>query len=455
MSITRRHSFWLGLLLPLAVNAAPDNPVDLLAIPASAGLGLMLRSEQSPYKGAGVHQDLLPLYLYEGKRAFLHGTRAGLKLTGDSRHGVDVFLDYRFEGFPNGAMPATLAGMQVRRPSTDLGLGYRYRSDWGTLDGEILHDVDNVSKGSELRLGYHLDWQAGRWHLRPSLTLARRDARLNDYYYGVRADEATPGRPQYAPGTGTNLTLGLYGYYALSERWRLLGGVGVSALDASVRNSPIVRDGLQATLMLGAAYDFGGHQAYADPGLPLHIKVLYGNSTDCNLLPIIALRCSSTRTEDHTRIAALELGRPLVERVYGWPLDFVGYVGILRHDENRLQRDSLQLDAYIKAYYYGFPWSERVRTRLGMGAGFSLAQHAAYVEERDQARRGRSTSKLLNYLDPSIDVSLGDLIGARALKETYWGVGASHRSGIFGSARMFGNINGGSNYLYTYIESKI
>ena len=62
---------------------------------------------------------------------------------------------------------------------------------------------------------------------------------------------------------------------------------------------------------------------------------------------------------------------------------------------------------------------------------------------------------MLNYLDPSIDVSVGDLIGSRALKETYFGFGASHRSGVFGSSQLFGNVNGGSNYLYTYIETAL
>jgi outer membrane protein len=445
----------ITMLVPLAANAASDALADLLAVPGSAGLGAIMQSEQSAYKGVGVSNDLVPLYLYEGKQVFLHGSRAGIKLVDEPRHRFDLFLDYRYEGFPYDRNPTILTGMSTRRTSTDVGFRYRFRSDWGNLDGELLHDADNVSKGSEVRLGYNVEWQFGLWHLRPSLTFAWRDANLNNYYYGVRADEATALRQAYMPGASTNLSLGLHGTYELSTRWRLLGGIGVNLLDRKVRYSPIVRDAAQPNLTIGAAYDFGSHKSYADPSLPLHLKILYGRSTDCNMMPIITLRCGSTRTEDNTRIAAIELGRPLVERVNDWPLDFYGYLGVLYHDENRLQSDSWQLDAYIKAYYYGFPWSEKVRTRLGMGAGFSLAQRAPYVEARDQARRGRSTSKLLNYLDPSVDISIGDLIGSRSLRETYFGLGASHRSGIFGSAKMFGNIDGGSNYIYTYIESKL
>jgi outer membrane protein len=94
-----------------------------------------------------------------------------------------------------------------------------------------------------------------------------------------------------------------------------------------------------------------------------------------------------------------------------------------------------------------------VNTRLGFGAGLSYARRVPFMESRDQAVRGRDTSRLLNYMDPTIDVSLGDLVGSRRLRDTFVGLGVSHRSGIFGSSQLLGNVNGGSNYIYSYVEA--
>jgi len=445
----------LAAAFPLAATAHTGPLGDLLVAPGSAGLGAMIRSERSPYKGAGVSQDLVPLYLYEGDRFFLHPNRAGLKLSDDRTHRVDLFLDFRFEGFPAGRTPASLAGMQARESTTDIGVSYAYRAPWGNLKAEFVRDAFNVSKGEELRFGYSYDWNSGRWHLRPAITVMQRSARLNNYYYGVRASEATASRPEYMPGAGTDGWLGMYGYYEISRGWRALGGLGVSLRDSRVRNSPIVRDANQPALFLGAAYDFGSYHHAFEEKEPLVVKLLYGRSTDCNLINTMTLRCASVNTADNTRIAGVELGRTFISRVHGWPLDVVGYVGLLNHDEHGLQANSWQANAYMKAYYHGFPWSQRVRTRIGIGVGVSLAQRVPYVEARDQAQREQSTSRLLNYLDPSIDISVGDLIGSRPLKETYFGFGVSHRSGIFGSSRMLGNVNGGSNYIYSYLEWKL
>ena len=124
----------LALTATLCTPASADGiePLtDILNRPGSAGLGLGVRASTSPYLGAGTRYDLLPLYLYEGERLFLHTNRAGIKLfnDGDRSAGqrLDVFIEQRFEGFPAENLPASLAGMASRDSGIDLGLAYRLR----------------------------------------------------------------------------------------------------------------------------------------------------------------------------------------------------------------------------------------------------------------------------------------------------------------------------------------
>lgn len=445
----------LSMFSGYGTAAAAVPPILAATVPVEtggAGLGLAEHFENSPYRGGGTRHDFVPIYVYEGKRIFLEAYRVGLKLNETPESRFDVFAAYRFEGFPYDRIPASLAGMANRGTGVDLGLGYQRRQPWGTLFGEVLRDAGGASNGTEVRGGYRYDWKIGKLQLQPQLALSWRDANLNNYYYGVRPSEATATRAAYDPGSGFNTELGLSATYRLSERWRLLGGVSAKRWSSGVRASPIVENRTQLAGQLGLAYDFSpGHDAWPE-GRPLIVKALYGKATDCDVAQVMLLKCTSTNTVDQTRITSIELGRPFVERLNGWPLDFVGYVGLLRHNERGLQEDSWQANAYMKAYYYGFPWSERVRTRLGMGVGISYAERVPYVEMRDQLARGRSSSRLLNYLDPSVDISLGDLIGVKSMGETYIGLGVSHRSGIFGTSRLLGNVNGGSNYIYSYVE---
>ncbi|HEY6240982.1 MAG TPA: MipA/OmpV family protein, partial [Burkholderiales bacterium] len=366
---------------------------------------------------------------------------------------VDAFLSRRLESYPVEEVPASLAGMSSRIPETDFGLSYEQHFGWGNVYGEALRDVSHNSGGAELRLGAGTERRRGRLRLVPYLMLSARNAPLNNYYYGVMPSEATSDRPAYQPGAGVNGTAGLNARYNLTDRWYLLAGVSATLWSSGVRHSPIAEDRTQLAAFGGVVYEFTPTPKKDDSDrVPLTFKVLHGWSSPCNLLPIMELRCRSIDTPDGTSVDSFEVGRPFIETPNGWPVAIAWYVGLLRHEENGYQPDFLQVDVYLKAFYWGFPWSERVRTRIGFGGGLSYAQSVPYVEARDQAARGRNTSKLLQYLDPTIDVSIGDIFGSRDLRETYFGFGVSHRSGIFGAAQIYDNVNGGSNFIYTYLE---
>ncbi len=458
--LLRRLSPVLIGLTVTSIQAQPGNDhlVDLLQEPGSAGLGFLSRIEQSPYEGGGARTDLLPLYLYEGERFFLSADRAGFKLVEEDSQRMDIYLARRLEGFPQDEVTPELEGMKYREAGVDMGLIYRMTQNWGTLRTALLHDVGNYSHGSELRVGYSYDIRGERWVLRPDITLAWRDANLNNYYYGVKKDEAAPGRPAYEPGSGINTSLGLYGSYEVWENWRLLGGVSATWFAEGIRDSPIVRDEIQPALTFGVAYDFGtGAARWYDDEDPLLVKVFYGRAAadGCHMVKIMTLDCTSLDNDTPTSVIGVHLGRPFLKRVNDWPLDFNGYVGLTYHDENGYQADILQVDAYMKAFYYGFPWSDRVNTRFGFGYGVSYANRVPYTEVVSQAERDRPTSKLLNYLDPTVDVNVGDLFGEKEWKDSYIGLGISHRSGIFASSRLLGSVDGGSNYIYAYLETSL
>ena len=452
----------IGFLVLASAQASGINepPTDVSPAQGSVGLGLITQIEASPYKGAGARFDLHPLYLYEGERAFLQSGRVGVKLLDTPEHRLDLFLDKRLEGFQANKIPASVAGMAMRSSSTDAGLAYSYRQSWGTLRAELLFDAANTTKGSEARLGYGYEWRSGPWTLRPGVSLSMRDAKLNNYYFGVLPGEATATRAAYAPGAGVNASAGVHGAYALTQRWQLLGGMSATVLGGGIKNSPIVQKRVLPAIYVGAVYDFGGQndgqkREAAEASSPTWFKLMYGQATEdgCHLAKIITARCLSTASKNATSIAGLQVGKTLVQGLNGWPVDVVGYAGLLHHNDRGLQPNGAQLDLFVKAFYTGFPWSDRFKTRLGLGAGVSLAQRAPYAEAPNATTGPKPASRILQSLDPTIDVSLGDLLGYRPLKQTYFGFGVSHRSGVFGSSRLMGNVNGGSNYIYTYVET--
>ena len=438
MALISRAGAGLVCALAAATAAASSDPfVDLLP-EGGAAVGFTVRHERSVYRDAHTGFDNLPLYLYEGEHAYLHGTRAGLKWKSDGWR-FDTFLRYRFEGYTRDLRPPSTLGIEPpREPGIDVGVSVRRPMPWGTPYVELLGDASHRSKGTEVRLGYWNEWRRGRLQLRPHAMVALRDEALNDYYYGV------PG--VYRAGAGVDLQLALYGAYSLTESWNLLAGLTGTLRSREITDSPIAQGGVQTEIFLGFLYDFTPKEKrWAPESKPLIVKVLYGYSSDCDVLQIVRLSCTSTHTVDNTDIAAVHVGRKLIERAGDWPVDLAGFVGMQRHFEKGFQDDFYSFMAFFKAYFYGFPWDKTLRTRLGIGAGLSYAESIPMMEQRDQAKHDRGTWKLLNYLDPSIDFGIA--------RDVYLGLGVSHRSGAFGKAQFFGNVSGGSNYIYVSIET--
>ena len=81
----------LSGMAPARADANLEPLTNILSMPGSAGLGVVTHFERSPYREAGNRYDVLPLYLFEGERFFLHANRGGIKLQEDNGQRFDLF----------------------------------------------------------------------------------------------------------------------------------------------------------------------------------------------------------------------------------------------------------------------------------------------------------------------------------------------------------------------------
>jgi outer membrane protein len=251
--------------------------------PGDSGFGLSWRLERSPYRGSDRRYDFLPLVVYDSRYFYVHPYRGGLRVERDAWR-AELFVQRRFEGFASDDVPTSMAGMARRQFGTDIGVGGSLRLGPGTGYAELLHDAGNASEGSEIVLGYRYErWWQGRLRLRPYARLSWRDEKLNNYYYGVRPEEATPERPAYTAGAGINGELGLQAVYRLTAQYQLLAGFAVSRASSEVRGSPVVDGSTVPSAMLGLMWTFAPQPLPAGDRKPAIVRFYHGASSDCEL----------------------------------------------------------------------------------------------------------------------------------------------------------------------------
>ena len=77
-----------------------------------------------------------------------------------------------------------------------------------------------------------------------------------DYYYGVRASEALPGRPAYSAGSATHVELGLRSTYTWAPQHNVYLDLSATRLGSGARHSPLVDSSTESALRLGYLYRF-------------------------------------------------------------------------------------------------------------------------------------------------------------------------------------------------------
>lgn len=228
----------------------------------SWGLGLAVISGQDVYKGVDRETRVLPTVSYENRYVKLSGPSAELKLPGlplgESQRlnfGVVAHL-FGGGGYEASDSPA-LAGMAERKSSVWAGAKVEWENDLADVQLEVLGDASGNSKGRRVVLGIEHKWMLSpKVMLIPQVSVEWADKKYVDYYYGVRAGEATAGRAAYAGQSTVNPEISLSSIYRFDKQQSLMLNVGVKSVGKEIKNSPIVDRSTESHVMVGYMYRF-------------------------------------------------------------------------------------------------------------------------------------------------------------------------------------------------------
>lgn len=197
--------------------------------------------------GLGINQKLyrdykrraipLPLIGYRGEKLSVYGPFVSYQLLKHENLTLNAKLAPRFAGFDDSDSDIFI-GMAKRKNSLDGGFGLQWRQQNWLLETDTMLDLLGNSKGQETKVNLSYSWRFGSVLFEPKTGISYSDSKLVDYYYGVRANEATSNRAAYRAGSAFNYHVG----FSISNP--LFGGMtrlGVEHhwYDGSISDSPL------------------------------------------------------------------------------------------------------------------------------------------------------------------------------------------------------------------------
>lgn len=140
--------------------------------------------------------------------------------------------------------------------AAELGLELLADGRWGLLQLTAHHDVSGTHEGYEVEFDYGYGWRNQRFYIEPSFGLSFKSEDLNNYYWGVRTDEANAALPEYTAGSGVNAFARLQFSYQISRNWNFSFVGEVERMNDEAAASPIVEDRNVFGYFAGFGYRF-------------------------------------------------------------------------------------------------------------------------------------------------------------------------------------------------------
>lgn len=248
----------------------------LLSAPLFSFTALAAEPESVLAVGLGAFYNKLPYQEWDGDEItpipyltyikgnfYVEGADIGYTLLsdqqGDSGYYVDVLGSARVGfGYKNDDSPA-LAGMEDRDDTAiEAGIKAGFYNSFGLLEVSAKQDVASAHEGFIANITYSLpiENEAQNYQFIPYIGASYQSDKFNNYFYGVKANEATATRSAYEADGGTNIFIGATLVYNLTPQWSLSANAQYETLASSIEDSSIVSEDNIVSGFMGVTYTF-------------------------------------------------------------------------------------------------------------------------------------------------------------------------------------------------------
>jgi outer membrane protein len=124
----------------------------------------------------------------------------------------------------------------------EAGVEFLADGDWGYLQASVFRDVSSTHDGYELYADYSYSVRRQRWLFQPSFGVGWKSEKLNDYYWGVRDDEANSLFPAYQADAGLNVHAKFVTSYQINRHWAFVAVAEFERMNSEASASPIVKE---------------------------------------------------------------------------------------------------------------------------------------------------------------------------------------------------------------------
>lgn len=225
------------------------------------GIGVTSNNRFTVYQDGDNTFGIHPHLQYRGERFNILGDTMSYNFSNYDNVRFEVIGKTTSRGYEADNLD-TLKGMTEREMSFDAGGRVALNTAMGMFSADVTADASGTHKGQtvDVRFGpdiYQQRWQ-GQRELDVSLLAGAKweSDEVVDYYYGVRANEATANRSVYEGKAAITPYIGLDAKMQLSPKFTLDGQVLYQHQPDEITNSPIVADDKTVTANVGLTYWF-------------------------------------------------------------------------------------------------------------------------------------------------------------------------------------------------------